>query len=275
MRPVTWWGKTIYRLLQVLFAFIIVFPVLYAIDISFMPAQQIFRKPPNLMPTMLNLSNYKLALSNAPLLRYELNSLIVAVCVTAGQMALSSLASFSFSYFNFKGKNVIFMLILVTMMIPGESSVISNYMTIGDLHLFDTYIALILPSLASAMSVFFMRQAFLQTPRALYEVARLEGCGNLRYLFTLLLPLCKGSLGAIGIYSFIGSWNSYLWPLLVTNKSHMRTVQIGIGMLSDSEAMGYGMIMAGIVIILLPTLLIFIAGQRQILSGALAGSIKG
>ena len=275
MRPVTWWGKTIYRLLQVLFAFIIVFPVLYAIDISFMPAQQIFRKPPNLMPTMLNLSNYKLALSNAPLFRYELNSLIVAVCVTTGQMALSSLASFSFSYFNFKGKNVIFMLILVTMMIPGESIIISNYMTIGDLHLFDTYIALILPSLASAMSVFFMRQAFLQTPRALYEVARLEGCGNLRYLFTLLQPLCKGSLGAIGIYSFIGSWNSYLWPLLVTNKSHMRTVQIGIGMLSDSEAMGYGMIMAGIVIILLPTLLIFIAGQRQILSGALAGSIKG
>ena len=88
MRPVTWWGKTIYRLLQVLFAFIIVFPVLYAIDISFMPAQQIFRKPPNLMPKMLNLSNYKLARSNAPLFRYELNSLIVAVCVTAGQMAL-------------------------------------------------------------------------------------------------------------------------------------------------------------------------------------------
>ena len=171
MRPVTWWGKTIYRLLQVLFAFIIVFPVLYAIDISFMPAQQIFRKPPNLMPTMLNLSNYKLALSNAPLFRYELNSLIVAVCVTTGQMALSSLASFSFSYFNFKGKNVIFMLILVTMMIPGESIIISNYMTIGDLHLFDTYIALILPSLASAMSVFFMRQAFLQTPRALYELS--------------------------------------------------------------------------------------------------------
>ena len=275
MRPVTWWGKTIFHVLQVIIAFIIVFPVLYAIDISFMPAQQIFKKPPNLMPTMLNLTNYKLALDNAPLFRYMLNSLIVAVCVTGGQMMLSSMASFSFSYFNFKGKNLIFMMILVTMMIPGESIIISKYMTIGDLHLFDTYFALILPSLASAMSVFFMRQAFLQTPRALYEVARLEGCSNIRYLFTLLLPLCKGSLGAIAIYSFIGSWNSYLWPLLVTNKNTMRTVQIGIGMLSDSESMGYGMIMAGIVIILIPTIMIFIVGQRQILSGALAGSIKG
>ncbi len=274
MRPVTWWGKVFYHILQAIFIFIIIFPVLYAIDISFMPAHQIFNQPPNLIPTMLNLTNYKLALSNAPLFRYEINSLIVAVCVTTGQMILSSLAAFSFSYFDFKGKNLIFILILITMMIPGESIIISNYMTIGDLHLFDTYSALIFPSLASAMSVFFMRQAFLRTPRALYEMALIEGCSNLRYLFTLLLPLCKGSLGAIGIYSFIGSWNSYLWPLLVTNKSHMRTVQIGIGMLSDSEAMGYGMIMAGIVIILLPTLLIFVIGQRQILSGALAGSIK-
>ena len=227
------------------------------------------------MPTQLNFDNYALALENAPLFRFMLNSIIVATSVTAGQMILSSLAAFAFSYFQFKGKNLVFMMILATMMIPGESIIISNYMTIGDLHLFDTYIALILPSLASAMSVFFMRQTFMQTPRALYEVARLEGCGNLRYLFTLLLPLSKGSLGAIGIYSFISSWNSYLWPLLVTNKTEMRTVQIGVGMLSDSEAMGYGMIMGGITMIMLPSILIFVVGQKQILSGALAGSIKG
>lgn len=275
MRPVTWWGKTLFLLCQIAFVIVILFPILYAVDISFMPQSQLFKRPPNLMPTQLNFDNYALALENAPLFRFMLNSIIVATSVTAGQMILSSLAAFAFSYFQFKGKNLVFMMILATMMIPGESIIISNYMTIGDLHLFDTYIALILPSLASAMSVFFMRQTFMQTPRALYEVARLEGCGNLRYLFTLLLPLSKGSLGAIGIYSFISSWNSYLWPLLVTNKTEMRTVQIGVGMLSDSEAMGYGMIMGGITMIMLPSILIFVVGQKQILSGALAGSIKG
>ena len=275
MRPATLLGKIVFIVLQVFFAFLILFPVLYAVDISFMPANQVFRRPPNLMPTLMNFSNYQLALKNAPLLRYVLNSVIVATCVTVGQLILSSMAAFSFSHFAYKGKMVFFMMILATMMIPGESIIISNYMTMGDLHLFDTYLALVLPALASAMSVFFMRQTFLQAPMALYEAAKIEGCGNLRYLFTLLIPISKGSMGAVAIYSFISSWNSYLWPLLVTNKSNMRTVQIGIGMLSDVESMGYGMIMAGIVIILLPSMLIFIIGQRQILSGTLAGAIKG
>ena len=275
MRPTSTWGKAIFLVLQLFFAGIILFPILYAVDVSFMPASQVFRYPPNLVPTLLNFSNYRLALDNAPLLRFMLNSVIVSTSVTVGQIVLASLGAFAFSHFEFKGKNFIFMLILATMMIPGESIIISNYMTMGDLHLFDTYIALILPSLASAMSVFFMRQAFLKMPRDFHEVAKIEGCSNLRYLFTLLLPISKGSLGAIGIYSFINSWNSYLWPLLVTNKSNMRTVQIGIGMLQDPEGLGYGMIMGGIVIVLLPSLLIFIIGQKQILSGTLAGAIKG
>lgn len=275
MRPVTRWGKLIFLLLQLVIVFMILFPILYAVDISFMSPAQVFRWPPSLIPMQLNLDNYAYALSSAPLLRYVLNSAIVSTSVMLGQMLLASLAAFSFAYFKFRGKNVFFMMILATMMIPGESIIISNFMMMGDLNLYDTYLALMLPSLASAMSVFFMRQTFLQTPRELYEMAHLEGCGNLRYLFTLLLPLSKSSLGAIGIYSFISSWNSYLWPLLVTNKNHMRTVQIGIGMLSDSESMGYGMVMAGITIVLIPSISIFIVGQKQILSGALAGSIKG
>lgn len=253
----------------------ILFPVLYAVDVSFMPMSQIFKLPPDLIPKSIQFSSYRLALQTAPLLRFTLNSIIVSTSVMFGQLVLSSLAAFSFSHFEFRGKNVIFMIILATMMIPGESIIISNYLTMGDLHLLDTYIAMILPSLASAMSIFFMRQTFLQTPRALYEVARIEGCGNLRYLFTLLLPLSRSSLGAIGIYTFINSWNSYMWPLLVTNKNEMRTVQVGIGMLQNAESLGYNMIMAGIVIVLIPSILIFVLGQKQILSGTLAGSIKG
>jgi sn-glycerol 3-phosphate transport system permease protein len=195
--------------------------------------------------------------------------------ITAGQLRLGSLGAFAFSHFNFKGKKVLFMTILATMMIPGESIVISNYMTVGDFGWYDTFPGLIFPGLASALSLFFLRQAFLKVPGELYDMARIDGCNNFRYLFQVLLPLSKGHLGALGIYTYLGAWNQYLWPLLVTNKAKMRTVQIGIGMLQNSEAMAVNMVMAGITIILLPSVIIFFAGQRQILSDTFAGALKG
>jgi sn-glycerol 3-phosphate transport system permease protein len=161
------------------------------------------------------------------------------------------------------------------MMIPGESIVISNYMTIGDLGWYDTFQALILPGTASALSLFFMRQSFLGVPKELYEVSRIDGCTNFRFLLQILLPLSKSQLGALGIYAYLGAWNQYLWPLLVTNKDTMRTVQIGISMLKNSEALEINLVMAGVTIILLPSIVIFFAGQKQILSGRFAGALKG
>jgi len=240
-----------------------------------MTTPEIFKRPPTLVPSSFALTSYQQALKTAPLFRYLMNSLIMASSVMIGQIILASMAAFAFSHFEFKGKQVIFMALLATMMIPSESLIISNYLTIGDMGLYDTYFAMILPSLASAMSIFFMRQAFMQVPKSLYEVAKIEGCSNLRYLFTLLLPLSKGSIGAICIYTFINAWNAYLWPLLVTNQTSMRTVQIGVGMLYDREAASYNMIMAGITIVLIPSVLVFIIGQKQILSGTLSGAIKG
>ena len=275
MKPASKWGKLLMLLLKLGMMFVVLCPIVYAVDVSFMTTPEIFRRPPTLIPSTFSFSSYQQALKTAPLFRYLLNSLIMATSVMAGQICLASMAAFSFSHFEYKGKQAIFMALLATMMIPTESLIISNYLTIGDLGLYDTYFAMILPSLASAMSIFFMRQAFMQVPRALYEAARIEGCGNFRYLFTMLLPLSKGSIGAICIYTFINAWNSYLWPLLVTNQTSMRTVQIGVGMLYDREAASYNMIMAGITIVLIPSVLVFIIGQKQILSGTLSGAIKG
>lgn len=274
MKPTSLWGRIVMTLLKIGMMCIILCPILYAVDVSFMTTPEIFRRPPTLIPSSFSFDSYRQALKTAPLFRYLLNSLIMASAVMIGQITLASMAAFSFSHFEYKGKNIIFMALLATMMIPTESLIISNYLTIGDLKLYDTYLAMILPSLASAMSIFFMRQAFMQVPKALYEVARLEGCGNFRYLFTMLLPLSKGSIGAICIYTFINAWNAYLWPLLVTNKTSMRTVQIGVGMLYDREAASYNMIMAGITIVLIPSILVFIIGQKQILSGTLSGAVK-
>lgn len=275
MRPTTRQGKIIFHILQIIVVLIMVCPILYAVDISILPMSQIYEKPLNLIPKKLDFSYYIRAFEIAPLLLYLFNTLLVAAGITLGQLFFSSLAGFAFANFEFRGKKLLFMMVLATMMIPGESIAISNYMTIAELGLLDTYPALIFPSLASAMSIFFMRQAFMQMPKELHEVARVEGCSNIRYFFSILLPLSKGSLGAVSLYIFINAWNSYMWPLLVTNSEKMRTVQIGIGMLLNAEANDYNVMMAGAVVVMIPTILLFTFGQKYILSGALAGAVKG
>lgn len=275
MRPSTRIGRTCFLAVQILVILVILCPILYALDISFLPLSQIFGKPLKLIPHEPDLSYYVTAFQRAPLFRYLVNTVIIAVCITVGQVFLACITAFAFAYFDFKGKNVLFMAILATMMIPGESIVLSNYLTMGELGLLDTYVAMILPSLASATTIFFMRQAFLQTPRELYEVATMEGCSSLRFLLAIQIPLSKGAMGAVGIYTFINAWNAYMWPLLVTNTDKMRTVQIGIGMLLDAESADYNVMMAGVIIVMLPTLLLFTFGQKYILSGALSGAMKG
>lgn len=275
MRPSTRIGRTCFLAVQILVILVILCPILYALDISFLPLSQIFGKPLKLIPHEPDLSYYVTAFQRAPLFRYLVNTVIIAVCITVGQVFLACITAFAFAYFDFKGKNVLFMAILATMMIPGESIVLSNYLTMGELGLLDTYVAMILPSLASSTTIFFMRQAFLQTPRELYEVASMEGCSSLRFLLAIQIPLSKGAMGAVGIYTFINAWNAYMWPLLVTNTDKMRTVQIGIGMLLDAESADYNVMMAGVIIVMLPTLLLFTFGQKYILSGALSGAMKG
>lgn len=273
--PQTAPGRALRHVLQLLLAALILFPLLYAVNLSFLSLDEVFVRPPVIIPDSLSLYNYEDALRTVPLLRFMLNSLVVSLGIMTGQLLVCSLAAFAFSFFEFKGRQALFMLLLVTMMVPGETILISNYMTIGDLGWYDTYAALILPGVASAFAVFFLRQSFLKMPRDLYESAQIDGCGSLRFFASILIPLSKGPLGALGIYGFINAWNQYLWPLMVTNKTQMRTVQVGIGMLKNAEGLNWNMIMAGITIILLPSFLVFFIGQKRMLSGALSGAIKG
>jgi sn-glycerol 3-phosphate transport system permease protein len=268
-------AKTLVMVLRTAMAFVIIAPLWFAIRTSFMDLDEAFRYPPRIFPGSFQLQYYKKALETAPLLRFLLNSLVVSAGVTAGQLIIGSMAAFAFSFFTFRGKNILFMALLATMMIPGESIVISNYMTIGDFGWYDSFQGLILPGLASALSLFFLRQAFLKVPRELYDMARIDGCGNFHFFLLILLPLSRAHLAALGIYIYLGAWNQYLWPLLVTNKTSMRTVQIGIGMLQNADAVAVNLVMAGITIILLPSILIFFLGQKHILSGIFAGALKG
>jgi sn-glycerol 3-phosphate transport system permease protein len=254
---------------------LIISPILYALSITFMTSDQIFQMPPKILPTMLYLGNYKEVLSSVPIFRFIFNSFFVSSCVTLAQIITSSLAAYAFAFYEFKGKNIIFMAILSTMMIPGEAIIISNYLTIGHLGMMDTYRGLVIPFMTSAMGIFMMRQYYLTVPKELKEAATIDGCSSFQFLRRILMPISKPIMGALGIYVFLTTWNQYMWPLLVTNSENMRTVQIGISMLQSTEAQSFGLILSGIIMILVPSILIFIIGQKQLIEGMTTGSVKG
>jgi sn-glycerol 3-phosphate transport system permease protein len=161
------------------------------------------------------------------------------------------------------------------MMIPWEATIIPNYLTIRSLHWGDTYQGLVAPFMATAFGTFLIRQFFMSIPKDLHDAATIDGAGHLRFLVTILLPLSRPALGTLAVYSFLQTYNQYLWPLLVTNEKNMRTVQIGITLLQDEERFMWNVVMAGVVMILLPTILLFIVGNRQLIRGLTAGAVKG
>ena len=256
-------------------AFVILLPLLYALSIAFMPSGELFTMELNLVPQNPTLSNFRDALVNVPLLRFILNSFIMAGCITIGQIITCSLSAFAFSFLEFKGKGILFAIVMATMMVPGEATIISNYLTVGNLGMLDTYGVLIVPYLTSAMGIFLFRQFYMTFPISLYESAKLDGCNNLKFIIKILLPLTKSAIGAMGVYTFINAWNMYMWPLLVTGSDKMRTVQIGISMLDSVDSQSITLMIAGVVMVIIPSISIFILGQKQLIRGMFSGAVKG
>lgn len=256
-------------------AFVILLPLLYALSIAFMPSGELFTMELNLLPKNPTLSNFRDALVNVPLLRFILNSFIMAGCITIGQIITCSLSAFAFSFLEFKGKGILFAIVMATMMVPGEATIISNYLTVGSLGMLDTYGVLIVPYLTSAMGIFLFRQFYMTFPVSLYESAKLDGCSNIKFIIKILIPLTKSAIGAMGVYTFINAWNMYMWPLLVTGSDKMRTVQIGISMLDSVDSQSITLMIAGVVIVIIPSISIFILGQKQLIRGMFSGAVKG
>ena len=229
----------------------------------------------NLLPKKPTFQNFIDAFKNVPLLRFIGNSFLVASLITIGQIITCSLAAFAFSFLDFKGKGILFMVVMATMMVPSEATIISNYLTMSQLKMLDTYQVLIIPYLTSATGIFLFRQFYMTFPISLYESAKLDGCTNLKFIVKILLPLTKSSIGAMAIYTFINAWNMYMWPLLVTGSSNMRTVQIGISMLDSIDSQSVTMMVAGVVMIIIPSISIFIVGQKQLIKGMFSGAVKG
>lgn len=240
-----------------------------------MTEKEVANFPPPLFPHQLYLGNFETAIRTMPVMRFIANSFIVSSAIMIGQVVTSSLAAYAFSFLNFRGKNALFMLYLSTMMIPWEVTIIPNYLTIRTWGWLDSYQGLIVPFAAGAFGVFLLRQFFLQLPHELFDAARIDGCGHLRTFFSILLPLSRPALSTLSVYVFLTHWNSYLWPLLITNKPTMRTVQIGVAMLQHEEVMSWNLILAGVVLVLLPSLILLALGVKQLIRGITAGAVKG
>lgn len=262
-------------IILIVFTVLIGFPIYFAIVGSFMGPEDLNAYPTALWPVHgFHLSNYIGALDTIPLLRQWGNSLVVSIAIMIGQLVTSMLAAFALVFLPMKFRGVWFSILLSTMMVPLEAIIIPNYLLISHIGLMDSIIALILPFLAQGFGIFLLRQAYLSFPLEIYEAAKVDGCSNLRFLFGILMPITRPTMLAVGVWSFMSAWNMYFWPLLVTQSPSMQTIQIGITQLSNADSFNAGLVLAGSILAVIPTLLLLIFGQRLIVRGLVGGAVK-
>jgi len=267
--------NTVLYIVLVFVAIVVLFPIWTAINISLLNDSQVAQYPPQMFPTSFSLGNYARALEQAPLLRYLLNSVTQSTLVMLGQLVTACLAAYAFAFIDFKYRNILFLVFLATLMIPWEATIIPNYLLIKKLGWDNTFQGLAVPFMATGFGTFLLRQFFLKIPKELHDAAVMDGCGSFRFLLTIVLPLARPALGTLAVYSFLQTYNQYLWPLLITNDQSMRTVQIGIALLQDEERFMFNTVMAGVVFVLVPTFILFIFSNRQLIRGLTAGAVKG
>jgi len=224
----------------------------------------------------LTLVNYGHVQNTIPVFRYFLNSLFVSVLTTAGQIFVSTLAGYAFARMKFKGRNLIFFIILITMFIPPQVNIIPLFFIMRELHLVDTYSALILPGIFGGFGVFLMRQHFLTFPKELEDAAIIDGCNKFKMFIKIVCPLAMPAIATLGIFTFITSWNSFIWPLIITNSESMRTLPLGLAVFKGSyrEIILWTDLLACSVICTLPAVFIFLLGKRCIINDMMKGGVK-
>lgn len=268
-------GSALYQIFCLLVGLLVISPIIYCVLISFMEPAEILTRDLHLVPDYLYLVNYIKAVTQTEIFRFMLNSLIVAFVSSVVRIITSSCAAYAFAFFRFPGKKLLFYLTIGTMIIPTDVLLVQNYFTVSGMNLINTYTGMMVIFFISGMNVFVIRQYFMSYSVSLKEAAHIDGCSNLRFFLQILLPTTTPALVTVFISSFVGTWNTYLWPLIVTNVNEMRTAQVAITMLNTEASSDYGVVMAAATIILLPSILIFVLFQRKIVGGMMGGAVKG
>ena len=256
--------------------FIIIFPVIYCVTIAFKSRPELSVFPPKLLPdSFLNLENFRTVFRMAPIMRFMLNSVIVSGIGSVLRTAFAILASYAFCYFNFPGKKLLFGIILGTMMLPADTLVVTNFITVTRLNMLDNYLGMCITSLAGAAQMFMLRQNFKTIPASYRDAAFMDGCGDLRYLLFVVIPFSGPVILILLVQSFVTFWNAYLWPLLVTNRVEMRTVQIGVAMLTNPLDTNYTIVLAAVTLLLIPSFIIFVFLRMAVVKGIEDGALVG
>jgi sn-glycerol 3-phosphate transport system permease protein len=256
-------------------AIIILFPIYVTIVNSLLPADQLVHQPPPLFPTNPQWHDYSAAWNGGQMSKYMTTSAIMTAIIVVGQLVTSVLAAYAFAFLTFPLKRTLFVVCLATLMIPLEVTFITNLDTITSLHWFNTYAGLSIPFLATGFGIFLLRQAFLQIPRDLQEAAQLDGYGHFQFMLRVAVPLARPALAALAVFSFLGAWNQYLWPLVSTGgTTPLNTVQIGLKQLLGTQASTIPVALAGAVIAFVPLVILLLVFQKQLVRSLTAGAVK-
>jgi len=267
--------KVITYFLLLLLAITMLTPFLWMVMTSFMDELEVYSPTPKFIPDRFLWHNYKDALTMLPFARFFLNTLIISISVVIGQLLVCSMAAYSFARLQYRGRNKIFSIYLSTMMIPGIVTLIPAFLLIDAFRWLNTYWALIVPFLNSVWGIFLLRQFFLTLPRDLEDAARIDGASNWEIYWRIILPLSKPALATLGIFSFMGMWKEFLWPLIVTNKMEMRPVEVGIALFHSIYSTNWPYQTAAAVVVMLPIVMVFFFTQRYFIRGIALTGMKG
>jgi len=256
---------------------LVLFPLIWIVVTSLKGQADIFRAPLSLIPTkVMFYSNLLEVLRRAPWVLYFRNTILVVSVLLVVQLVVSILAAYAFAFYDFKGKNLFFLLVLTRLMISPESVILPNYLTILRLGLMDTLVAIGLPFVGSAMAIFLLRQAFLQIPRELKESAVVDGCGDLLFLWKIGVPLIKPAILTFSIITVVFQWNAFFWPMLVTESTTTRTLPVGLAQFGLRAESGseWGLTMTATLLVIAPIMIAFMIFQRQFINSFLRSGLK-
>jgi putative chitobiose transport system permease protein len=250
------------------------FPFLWVISTSFKGPENIFTWPPEWIPKKPTIENYIAVFKKIPMAKYFLNTLIITSLGVVFQVIFASLAAYPLARLNWKGKNLVFKLILLPMLIPMQGALIVNFITIIKLGLYNTYLGVVLPSAVTIFGIFLMRQHYLSIPAELEDAARIDGCNEFQVFWKISFPLVRPATSALAIFAFTAYWNSFLWPLIVLNSPDKYPVQVGLAQLSSSFEPNFRIASAAIVLVMIPILVFFYFTQRFFIEGYKGAVVK-
>jgi multiple sugar transport system permease protein len=268
-------AKTISLHLALIAAVVLtLFPLLWMVSVSLMPAEEANRFPPPLLPESPTLAHYRMLFARLDIAGYLLNSLLVASAVTVLSLLLNSMAGYAFAKLRFTGRDRLFRLLLAAMVIPSQVAMLPLFLMLKEMGLVNTYAGIVIPGMASLFGIFLIRQYALSIPDSLLDAARIDGAGEFRIYWRLVLPLCKPILVTLAIFTFMGAWNDFMWPLIILTDSDLYTLPVALANLLGEHVQDAELMMAGAVLTVLPVILLFLVLQKYYIEGLVLGSVK-